>query len=106
MESELRVGEGLLFKGSRLVIPENLQGIVLTKCHNRSHSGIKRTMEELSTRFYWKGMWADVKRFCLNCQICQRNKRGSRKREPLKPIRIPFRKPRAVSNGYSYITLV
>jgi hypothetical protein len=38
------------------------------------HLGAKRTLQRLLTRFYWKGMSADVHRYIEQCENCLKNK--------------------------------
>ncbi|KAL4013706.1 hypothetical protein IC575_025889 [Cucumis melo] len=67
----------LKFKG-RLVIPSNstFLPIVLHTYHDsgfEGHSGFLRTYKRLTGELYWKGM-KDIKKYCDECAICQRNK--------------------------------
>ena len=38
------------------------------------HSGFLRTYKRLAGELYWEGMKQDVKRYCEQCLICQKNK--------------------------------
>jgi len=61
-------------RDDRLVIPEQdaeLQKLLITRHHERTHRGITATMKELSKQYYWNGMRRDVKRFVHNCNTCQ-----------------------------------
>ena len=62
-------------------------------------------------------MFLDVQNFCKCCEICLRNKRSYDRKEPLKPINMPFNFPRALiamdiaylpwtSNGYRYVLII
>ena len=35
------------------------------------HQSYKRTLEKIRRRFWWDGMFTDVKNFCDGCHICQ-----------------------------------
>lgn len=38
------------------------------------HFGVHATQQRLKSLFYWSGLSDDVKRFALECDVCQRNK--------------------------------
>lgn len=40
----------------------------------RGHSGFPRTYKRMTSELYWKGMKKDIKKYCDECVICQRNK--------------------------------
>lgn len=44
------------------------------------HFGVKRTLEKIRRRFFWKGMREDVKKYIKECVICQRAKIRRRKK--------------------------
>jgi hypothetical protein len=85
--------ENLLWYEGRIVVPED-KGIrlKLLEQHHDSplvgHQGQARTLELLSSRFYWPGMKAQVNRFVETCETCQRSK-GAKQQAPLKSLPIP-----------------
>ena len=36
------------------------------------HMGIQRTLDRITSHFYWPGIQGDVSRYCQSCDICQR----------------------------------
>ena len=36
------------------------------------HQEAKKTCEKVMTNFYWPGLGADIRRYCLSCDVCQR----------------------------------
>jgi len=36
------------------------------------HQGVKRTLDRVTSEFFWPGITADIKRYCQSCDICQR----------------------------------
>ena len=53
--------------------------------HQKSgHMGQRRTSFRVRQRFVWPGMYADVRKFCEGCTLCQRRSRPSpAKRAPM-----------------------
>ena len=83
----------------QLVVPRSLRAQVLRVAHETimsGHQGVKKTLDRIMRNFYWPGMYADCKRFCASCDICQRTvPRGTVSRVPLQRIpivRVPFEK--------------
>ena len=61
---------------------------VLRLVHDElGHPGFKRALEHARTRFYWPGMFTDLKSFCRSCHECQMVKTDtSKKPRKLHPI--------------------
>ena len=56
------------------VVPLALTHTLLHKFHNcRGHQGCTRTVNSLKRKFWWKGMWRDVKYHISNCITCLKN---------------------------------
>jgi len=61
----------------RLVVPKGLQKEILTSIHASQlsgHWGITRTWALVKSRFFWKGIYKDTRRFVLKCSVCQIHK--------------------------------
>ena len=115
--SQMKIYSGLLYRGKRIVVPKSCREDVFDHIHRATHSGVMRTYEDVKLRFFWRGMFLDVQNFCKCCEICLRNKRSYNRKEPLKPIKMPFNFPRALiamdiaylpwtSNGYRYVLII
>jgi RNase H-like domain found in reverse transcriptase/Reverse transcriptase (RNA-dependent DNA polymerase)/Integrase zinc binding domain len=68
--------DGLLKRYGRVVVPESLQTRLLTEAHCQiasAHPGIQKTRQILRTRYYWRNMDKDIKRFVRNCHACRRS---------------------------------
>ena len=83
----------------QLVVPRSIRVQVLRVAHETimsGHQGVKKTLDRIMRNLYWPGMYADCKRFCASCDICQRTvPRGTVYRVPLQRIplvRVPFEK--------------
>jgi len=50
---------------------------VLNECHNQptaGHQGIRKTINRVTQRYYWPGLFRDVARYVRNCETCQKFK--------------------------------
>ena len=113
----MKIENGILLRSRRMIIPASMTEKVIGIVHNNSHWGVQRTFEELRRRFYWRGLFGDVERFCSTCEVCQKSKRSSTRRQPLVPIKLPYNFPRTVvsydiatlpwsSGGFRYVLII
>lgn len=58
----------------RLYIPEiyELRKGLMTEFHE-PHFGAEKTYSLMMRKLYWKGMYDDIKRYCITCNSCQEN---------------------------------
>ena len=59
----------------QLVVPQTLREKVLRLGHDSilsGHQGVKKTLDRITSEFFWPGVNADIKRYCQSCDICQR----------------------------------
>jgi len=87
--------DGLLFTDGRLRVPADaaLRTRIMAELHDSptgAHCGRDRMMAEAKRRFDWQGMAAEVERYVLTCDACQRNKH-SKQLKPglLMPLPLP-----------------
>ncbi|GBL59443.1 Uncharacterized protein K02A2.6 [Araneus ventricosus] len=73
-----------------IVVPKLLQHKALDICHI-SHTGLDKTYQIVSNRYYWKGVYIDTKNFVLSCEQCIKNKSFTPKHAPPQSNRIPTR---------------
>jgi transposase InsO family protein len=67
------------------VIPKSLRAAVLKACHDSKYSAhldVKRTYARVSTRYYWRRMYTDVKEYVESCTRCSTRK-SPRSRGPV-----------------------
>ena len=60
-------------KSSRPVLPVALQTNILELAHNHplaGHLGFSKVYAKISSRYYWPGMYRDIKRYCQGCLTC------------------------------------
>ena len=86
---ELSVVEGMVVRGEQLVIPAELQPVVVQLAHE-SHQGFEKTLHLLRESNWFPGMSDMVRQYvetCLGCQVAE----PSTGQEPLKPNLLPDR---------------
>ena len=65
----------LLTHMDKIIIPATLTQAVLEWVHlNYSHPGITRMVNTLQTKFFWKTLLKDVKKYCKSCLVCAKGK--------------------------------
>ena len=60
----------------QLVVPEKLRQRILSTAHDTllgGHRGVAKTLDRVTSEFYWPGMHDDIRRYCWSCDVCQRN---------------------------------
>ncbi|GBO31034.1 Transposon Tf2-9 polyprotein, partial [Araneus ventricosus] len=58
---------------NKIYIPRNLVRDCLLVAH-APHFGVQKTYDFIKIKYFWPGMYADVKNFCENCCNCMQNK--------------------------------
>ena len=74
------------------LVPSGWRRKVFLAVHTLAHPGIRASRRLLSSRFVWKGMAADVGRWCRECQACQKAKITTQPSAPVQPIPVPSRR--------------
>ncbi|KAJ8044259.1 hypothetical protein HOLleu_11669 [Holothuria leucospilota] len=89
-----KVDNGKLF--SQLVVPEFYRPKVLKLAHDSimaGHLRVKKTLDRIMLNFYWPGVQAEVKRYCISCDVCQTVTKGCKVPLGTMPlIDIPFKR--------------
>ena len=81
-------GNGILFKGERIILPEQLQNTAIQLAHRGSHPGQSGIERRLRYHFFFYDMHAKVKQFVENCKAC--NVFSDKKTyEPIKAHEVP-----------------
>ena len=107
---ELSVHNGVLFKGSRVVIPQLLRPEVKSKIHS-SHLGVEACLRKARDTVFWPGMNAEVKDQIKQCSICNEFQAKNQKL-PMQSHDLPDRPWSRVAadqftlHGKEYIVLV
>ena len=62
----------------RLCVPKSHRNFILREAHENpmesSHTGPERLWQQLSQKFYWHRMKADILAFSTSCDVCQKTK--------------------------------
>lgn len=85
---EVSVQDGLLMKGSRIIIPSNLRSEVLKQIHE-GHLGITKCRARARTSVYWPGINREIEEMVKNCTECI--KEATNRHQPLIPSEFPER---------------
>ena len=70
-----------------LVVPAVLKQTLLEHAHGvstASHFGYRRTYDTIQLKYYWKGMFTDVRNWVLSCEKC------NTKKSPIHPLKAPL----------------
>ena len=86
VQGELTVGDGLLLRGHRIVVPKALQKETLGKLHS-GHQGMVRCRLRAKSSVWWPGLNKQLTDFVHNCPACAQMARP--KKEPLLPTPLP-----------------
>lgn len=84
----LTVHDGLLLRGTRLVIPSALQGDVLHRLHE-GHLGVTKCRGRAKDTVWWPGLSSQLNNMVLKCKICIKERQNVK--EPLMPTDMPDR---------------
>ena len=81
------VYEGILLRGSHIVVPNSVQKRVLMLAHE-SHVGIVRTKQLLRLKYFWVGMDKAIESMIKDCPACAASRPLSNN-TPLQPVQLP-----------------
>ena len=77
---ELTIEDGLILKGTRIVIPNKKQEGILNQIHD-SHLGLNKCKLQAKQTVYWPGLNDQLEKLVLNCQLCLKYSNSKRKQE-------------------------
>jgi len=109
-QDELSTQNGILFKGSRIILPASLRREMLQKIHE-GHLGVESCLKRAREVFYWPLMTSEVKDLVSNCSVCNAVQ-PSQAKEPLLAHEIPQRPWSKVAtdlfsiNGDNFVVIV
>lgn len=70
LEGELTVVDGILFKGTKVVIPHSMRKIILERIHD-GHLGINKCKASARELVFWPGINEDIQSLVQRCRVCQ-----------------------------------
>ena len=86
---ELSIVDGIVVKGSCIIIPAKYQPELLSLLHDDSHLGIDKCIQCAKGSIYWPNITEDIKSIINKCERCLAHCRRNQK-EPYIPIDIPI----------------
>ena len=110
MRDYLTVEDGVVYTGSRLVIPETMQEEYLQRIH-AGHQGITKSQLRAKESIYWPKMLSDIEAVVKDCNVCLEYARSLQK-EPLMPHDTPSQPWEVISSdlfelhGNTFILMV
>ena len=78
---ELTVEDGLILKGTRIVIPHEKREQILKQIHER-HLGLNKYQMHAKETVYWPGLNDQLQQLILNCQLCLKYSKSKNKGTP------------------------
>lgn len=82
--------DGFIFLDNRLCIPEcSLRIQLITELHNEGHIGRDRTLQLVSSAYFWPSLRRDVERFVERCVVCQTSKGQASNAGLYHPLPVP-----------------
>ena len=81
--------EGLLSKGSRIVVPEELTPTIIHNIHGHCHPGYEVTLATIRNHFCWKNMSKSIKNSVAECRTCLQTKNTQKPKAEVKAVIIP-----------------
>ena len=110
VRDEISEAEGLLFRGSCIIVPDKIRPEMLRLIHE-GHLGIDKCRARARQIFYWPNMSQDIAQAINSCETCL-TLRASQQKEPLLCHDIPQRPWQKLAadimtlNGKDYLVVV
>ena len=79
--------DGLIFLGSRVIVPESLRGSILQQIHG-GHLGTEKCKLRAKSCAYWPGIYKEIENLVNSCCACQKYHSAMQK-EPMIPSESP-----------------
>ncbi|CAA7021374.1 unnamed protein product [Microthlaspi erraticum] len=90
MPMEFSIQDGFLFKGLRLCIPDcSLRLKIIEELHKEGHVGRDRSLQLVSSSYFWPSLRRDVERFVARCRACQTTKGQASNAGLYMPLPVP-----------------
>lgn len=89
VRGELSIANGFLVRGSRIVVPKQMQVEILEKLHH-GHLGMTKSRERANQTVWWSGLSSEIDNYIRQCTHCQM-KRPSQRSEPMVSTPLPDR---------------
>ena len=87
MSDYVSVEDGVLYFGSRMIVPESMRGEYLERIH-ASHQGVTKSQLRAKECLYWPNMAAEIESMVNDCKLCLENAK-SKQKEPMLSHEVP-----------------
>ena len=77
---ELTIEDGLILKGTRIVIPNKKCETILNQIHD-SHLGLNKCKLHAKQSVYWPGLNYQLEKLMLSCQLCLKYSNSKKKQD-------------------------
>lgn len=84
---EITLQDGILYKGSKVIIPTIMRDLTLMRIHG-SHQGAEACIRKARDIVFWPRITAEIKEVCQNCETCAKFVQKQQK-EPMQSHKIP-----------------
>ena len=84
--AEISISEGLLLRGSRIIIPSSLRKKILQRLHT-GHQGISKCRDRAKQSVWWPGLSSQLQDVVSSCEVCRQH--YSQRAEPLIRSELP-----------------
>ena len=101
LRDDISVEDGLIFLGSRVIVPESLRGNILQQIHG-GHFGIEKCKLRAKSCVYWPSIYKEIENLVNSCCVCQKY-HNSQQKEPMIPTEIPSRPWQTLSADLFYV---
>ena len=78
---ELMIEDGLILKGTQIMIPDKMREDILKQIHE-GHLGFNKCQLRAKETVYWPGLNDQLENLILNCQLCLKYSRSKNKSTP------------------------
>jgi hypothetical protein len=74
------------------LVPTSFRRVIFNSIHSIANPSIRATKRMISAHYVWKGMGADIRSFCRDCQRCARGKVTATVHTQIQPIQLPVKR--------------
>ena len=86
---EISAQDGVLYRGSQVIIPHNMRAAMLQKVHS-SHQGANACIRRAKDVLFWPGLKAEIQNMVSQCEMCNCFL-AKQQKEPMMTPEIPSR---------------
>ena len=86
---EITAQDGVLYRGSRVIIPHSMRQLMLKKIH-ASHQGADACIRRARDVLFWPGLNGEIHNMVSQCSVCKEYL-SKQQKEPLMTPEIPTR---------------